>query len=719
MENSNFDTILDNMFANPFTKLTEEHKKIIMSYDRPTPDLHIIENESNFLQTGYIKYPWLIGSIKFSALFCWPCILFTKKNKSCFTNAPGYKYSRSPEQFITTVQAHQESQMHMQSMLNYVSTKKSLLQLPQNDMKTQIAKHNAICQRDRQIIKQLVRAASYLATHELAYNGIEASTSKTNFVDLLGMLSEDDFTLRSHLLGADNSSFNGTSESVQNGIYESIASVILKRIVTEVNSAQFVSIMLDESVAEGSNHSELTIILRYLDDSSSVRERLVGFTDVTNHRSAAELMHVVLEAVQAYSSSEKLIAHCYTGTAVKGQEIAELRAILKENFPSAAFVHSFTYKLNAWLVQSLSSISRCDKFFKTITSVDNFFCESPKRKMALAAIAAIRDPSTADANQHGHSSMLAKVEQHKTDLIRLFQSITIDNVAEWDSTDYNLASGLLTSCQTFEFIFLLTMFTEVFPLIYDLIENLQKTKANFSASQKFVDQALQKLIEYRKSDQFNVIFSDTTEFCYRQHEFPDALLTMANDEYREELLSNFDAIMSILITELGHFSTIEDLDFFNLLDSTKFTEYSCRFPTDLFDKFLVKYHGDYQNAGNSLQLELKSIYDDPTMDGKTILDIMTYINQHELNGTFSAITKLCQLFLTFPGISTAIDGSLPIFQRLKSKLAHQIASDRLQNLTIIATHACIVSALKAENLFYDAVIDDFATRNAITLTEWK
>lgn len=719
MENSNFDTILDNMFAKPFTKLPEEHKKMVMSYDLPTPDLHIIENEPNFLQTGYRKYPWLIGSIKFSSLFCWPCILFTKKTKSCFTNAPGYKYSRSPEHFMLTVETHQESQIHMQSMLSYVSAKNSLNLLPQIDRKSQIAKHNAICQRDRQIIKQLVKAASYLATHELAYDGIEASTSTTNFADLLSILSEDDYALRSHLVGADNSSFNGTSESVQNGIYESIASVILKKIVTEVNSAQFVSIMLDESVADGSNHSELTIILRYLDDNSLVRERLVGFTDVTNHRSAGELMSVVLEAVQAYSSSDKLIAHCYTGTAVKGQEIAELRAIMKENFPSAAFVHFFTYKLNAWLVKSLSSISRCDKFFKTITSVDNFFCESPKRKTALAAIAAIRDPSTADAGQQGHNSMLAKVEQHKNDLIKLFQSITIDNIAEWDSTDYNLASGLLTSCQTFEFIFLLTMFSEVFPVIYDLIENLQQTKANFSISQKLVDQGLQKLIEYRKSDQFNVIFSDTTDFCYRQHEFPDALLTMANDEYREELLSNFDAIMSILITELGHFSTMEDLDFFNLLDSTKFPAYNCRFPTDLFEKFITKYHGDYHNAGNNLQLELISIYGDPTMDGKTILDILTYTNQHELNGTFSSISKLCQFFLTFPGISAAIDGSLPIFQRLKSKLAHQAANDRLQNLTIIATHASIVSALKAENSFYDAVIDDFATRNAIILTEWK
>lgn len=708
--------ILDDMFARS-TKLTEEHKKVALSYERPTPDLHIIENDSNFLQTGYAKYPWLIGSIKFSALFCLPCILFAQKTKSCFTNAPGYKYSRSPEQFMLTVETHQKSQIHMQSMLCYVSVK-SLLQ-PQIDRKTELDKHNANCQRDRQIIKQLVKAASYLATHELAYDGIEASTSATNFTDLLSILSEDDYVLRCHLLGADNSSFTGISESVQNGIYESIASVILKRIVTEVNSAQFVSIMLDESVAEGSNHSELTIILRYLDDNSLVRERLVGFTDVTNHRSADELMLVVLEAVQAYSSSDKLIAHCYTGTAVKGQEIAELRAIMKENFPTAVFVHCFTYKLNAWLVKSLSSISRCDKFFKTITSVDNFFCESPKRKMALASIAAIRDPSTADAAQQGQSSMLGKVEQHKTDLIRLFQSITIDNVAEWDSTDYNLASGLLTSCQKFEFIFLLTMFSEVFPVIYDLIENLQKTKANFSTSQKLVDQGLQKLIEYRKSDQFKVIFADTTDFCYRQHEFPDAVLTMANDEYREELLSNFDAIMGILITELGHFSTMEDLDFFNLLDSTLFPEYNYRFPTELFDKFITKYHGDYHNAGNNLRLELSSIYGFPAMDGKTILDIMMYINQSELNGTFSALTKLCQFFLTFPGTSSAIDGSLPIFQRLKSKLAHQALNDRLQNLTIIATHASIVSALKAENSFYDAVIDDFATRNAITLTEWK
>lgn len=719
METSNFDTILDNMFAKLFTNLTEEQQFNVMSHDRPTPDLHIVENEPNFLQTGYSKYPWLIGSNKFSALFCWPCILFTKKTKSCFTNPPGYKHARSPEHFMLTVETHQESQIHMQSMLNYVSAKKNLLLSPQMDRKTQIAKHNAICQRDRQIIKQLVKAATYLATHELAYDGIEAATSTTNFTDLLAMLSEDDYALQSHLLVVDNASFNGTSDSVQNGIYESIASVILRRIVAEVNSARFVSIMLDESVADGSNHSELTIILRYLDDNSLVRERLVGFTDVTNHRSAGELISVVLEAIQAYSSSDKLIAHCYTGTAVKGQEIAELRAIMKENFPSAAFVHCFTYKLNAWLVKSLSSIIRCDKFFKTITSVDNFFCDSPKRKVALAAIADIRDPYAADARQQGHNSMLAKVEQHKNDLIRLFQTITIDNVAEWDSTDYNLASGLLTSCQTFEFIFLLTMFSEVFPVIYDLIDNLQKTKASFSTSQELVDQALQRLIEYRKSDQFNVIFSDTTDFCYRQHEFPDSLLTVANDDYREELLSNFDAIMSILITELSHFSTMEDLDFFNLLDSTKFPAYNGRFPTDLFDKFIMKYHGDYHYAGKKLQLELSCIYGDSTMDGRTILDILTYINQNELNGTFSEISKLCQFFLTFPGISTAIDGSLPIFQRLKSMLTHQKASDRLQNLTIIASHKSIVSALKAENSFYDSVIDDFASRNGIVLTEWK
>ena len=83
------------------------------------------------------------------------------------------------------------------------------------------------------------------------------------------------------------------SKSTQNGIILCCGNVILKEIISDIKKVKFFSILADE-VQDVSNKQQMSLVIRFLDLSFSVREEFVGFIHCSEGLSGKALSEVIL-----------------------------------------------------------------------------------------------------------------------------------------------------------------------------------------------------------------------------------------------------------------------------------------------------------------------------------------------------------------------------------------------------------------------------------------
>ena len=158
--------------------------------------------------------------------------------------------------------------------------------------------HNQEVRKNREILKRLTDVVCFLGEHELAFRDhieSESSSNKGNYVDLLNLLAKYDEPLKFHL---DNSKvFKGTSNLIQNDLIASRGEVALKRIKTEIKDAWFVAIMADETT-NIANVCQLSKVVRYLTKTENIKERFLGFVNISLERTASSLYNLVQKTIE-------------------------------------------------------------------------------------------------------------------------------------------------------------------------------------------------------------------------------------------------------------------------------------------------------------------------------------------------------------------------------------------------------------------------------------
>ncbi|KAJ4430284.1 hypothetical protein ANN_22496 [Periplaneta americana] len=115
-------------------------------------------------------------------------------------------------------------------------------------LKSDVARHNEMVKKNREILKRLIDAMCFLAMQELPFRGhgeSEDSLNKGNYIELLHLLSNYDTTLREHL--ESSTTFKGTSNRIQNDLITAISGMLMESIKNDISMAQHVAIILDET----------------------------------------------------------------------------------------------------------------------------------------------------------------------------------------------------------------------------------------------------------------------------------------------------------------------------------------------------------------------------------------------------------------------------------------------------------------------------------------
>ncbi|PNF20392.1 hypothetical protein B7P43_G09708 [Cryptotermes secundus] len=165
------------------------------------------------------------------------------------------------------------------------------------------------------------------------------------------------------------------------------------------------------------------------------------------------------------------------------------------------------HKLNIVLSQSVSSIKKCNMFFKTLNSFSYFFSASSKRMHCLDQEVKKRFPKVAPTRWNYNSRLVETICEYKFELNTMFQSI-IENPDNWDNETYFAARGFLSVLQELNFNFLLAVFKDLFSVTTVLFDILQTKSNDISLCIRKVTEGKEDIA--KKRENFENIFSETS-----------------------------------------------------------------------------------------------------------------------------------------------------------------------------------------------------------------
>ena len=191
---------------------------------------------------------------------------------------------------------------------------------------------------NRQLLYKLLSTIRFLACQGLALRG-DASEEDSNYTQLLGI---DDPRIFEWVRKKTN---KYSSQCIQNEMLTIMSLTILRKIVANVQSAMFYTIMVDETT-DFSNKEQVVLVLRWVDCDFNVHEDFIGLYNVPSI-SANVLTSVIKDALQRLNLCiSKVRGQCYDGASnMSGIKSGVAKQILDEE-KRAIFTHCYGHALN-------------------------------------------------------------------------------------------------------------------------------------------------------------------------------------------------------------------------------------------------------------------------------------------------------------------------------------------------------------------------------------
>ena len=211
-----------------------------------------------------------------------------------------------------------------------------------------------------------------------------------------------------------------------------------------------------------------------------------------------------------------------------------------------------------------------------------------------------RFPKLAPTRWNYSSRLVETVKENKDDIMDLLRNI-LEIPTKFDEKTKTSAGGLLAALDTFDFNFLLHVFSSIFPLTEFLFSVLQ-TKSMDIVHCSFIVESTMKKITQMRDTKFEEMWNFVTEnygepVCKRKQ-------TLSPKEKYSQLFHEiFD---NILLQMKARFSSMEKLEFIELLDCSKFQLYDVTFPAKAFESLKRSYSSFFQFS--RLHSELTVLY---------------------------------------------------------------------------------------------------------------
>ncbi|XP_057291325.1 52 kDa repressor of the inhibitor of the protein kinase-like [Hydractinia symbiolongicarpus] len=674
------------------------------------------------------KFPWLCYSPAVDGAYCLPCVLFgekfpTKTNKIKKLFSESFRYwPDANAHFLkhnSSTGLHADTSAVFTSFIsNYFGKSQPIDILVDSNRRKKIAENRKKLVPIVQAIIYSGRQGQALRGHrdDSQYHGEvgEFSCGRVgNFVELLNFrVQGGDTILAEHLK---NSPKNATyiSKTTQNELISCCGEFILDKLVSEIKNNVFYSILADEA-SDSSHKEQMSLVLRFVDDSFNIREEFIQFIHCDEGLSGKDLQSVLCKCLEHLKLNIKdCRGQAYDGAgAVAGYKNGLSARILSLN-RKAIYVHCNSHRLNLSVGKSCT-VSLVSHVMTKIKHITYFFKFSEKRHQALldnikkycplATVTKLTDVCRTrwveritglDTFQELYIAIYVTLEEMKLNLEMKYNHDTSKQ-----------AVGFFHQIANFEFVVTLVITRSIFDVTLHVTQLLQNKSIDIMDSIDLI-KTLQNVLRQTRNnvDHFHDLwYKETLSLCAkvgieeekkrtvgRQINRDNHPFTCMSDFYKKavtnplldhlnsEMKSRFEPIALSVYNGL----CIVPAKMINLLSNGKVNW------KEKFTSFSSFYEDDLPNAlALSGELELWERYwvDFKGTRPETIAQTLKSIDLK----VFVNLNVALRILATIPVTTCECERSFSSMRKLKSYTRTTMVSDRLNGLALMYIHNEIV-----------------------------
>lgn len=687
------------------------------------------------------KFTWLTFSRSLNGVFCIYCAIFGKfggKDKRTplkkLVVVPLQKYSKLLGK-DGDLSCHHEYWYHKDSTI-YAKNFIDIYENPQKDVRNVLdTERNKLVAENRARLLPIVESIIFLGKQNIPFRGHRDSgilnnnsvINEGNFRELLRYrINSGDNILKNHLESA-SSKATYISSVTQNQIIACCGNEILHQILCKIKFNQYYSVIFDETT-DVSHASQMSVVIRYVDDSGDPQESFVGFIDChadnynkTTHEpylTGEVLANTVTKFLKSHDLNPNYCVGIGTDTCnlMLGEQKGAVTE-LKKYFVNALRCPCKNHALNL-------SISKCNKVqsvrnsLGVITEIVAFFNASSKRSFVLKSVNDEKLKSLCETRWvDRHQSVI----KFKSSLKQIVKCLSI--ISEWrDLESASKANCLKTSVLTLNFLVSLHCLTEVLSVTVNLSKILQSK----SISKQYADGLIKGVIETLKqkrqhaSENFETIFKEVEKNAIELEVsvvLPRTTKSQKNRPNPEVKTPEDYFRITVFIPLLD--SIIEDLQVRFNDNGMLIFDFNILIPQVLIAADYTKINEALENIARYLsKIENSSenyIY--TTIRGETDLYKTMWQNLEDIPNSIDLAFKKCdqdlfpfikkslKIALTWPSSVATAERSFSSLRRLKTWLRSNMSQDRLVGLALLHVHGWDIE-IKPES-----VIDRFVNES--------
>ncbi|KAL6542463.1 hypothetical protein OROMI_024065 [Orobanche minor] len=485
-----------------------------------------------FCVSWFRKWDWLEYSIEKYAAFCFVFYLFKHEIEAnaggdSFVNG-GFKSWNKPDRFTKHVGGVKS--LHNLAYEKYVNSrdgkKKSIIVSFDNV--------NDVSEKEYVVrLKASLSCVRYLLRQGLAFRvhrESKESLNRGNFIELLKLLKTHNEAISKVTL--ENAPINCQliAPQIQKDITNCCAKETTNLIMEELGNDYF-AILADES-SDVSQKEQLPLCLRYVEGKTrKIVERFIGLVHVGDTTYLSLTNTIVSLLVEHSLSPSKIQGQGYDGASNMKGEIHGLKTLIRQDTPSAYYVHCFAHQLQLTLVAIVKKNNECAWLFDTLATLLNVIRVSCKRREMIRDFQAQKIFEALEVGDIETGSGLNQElglkrpgenrwsSHYKTilNVMSLFCTIVKVLVMIGKSgsnlDDKAKAQGILYSLESFDFVFMAQLMSTIFGYTNILCVALQKKKNQDIVSAMRLVDLTKILLQKMREDGWETHLKKVISFC--------------------------------------------------------------------------------------------------------------------------------------------------------------------------------------------------------------
>ena len=502
----------------------------------------------------------------------------------------------------------------------------------------------------------------------------------------------------------------------------------MKSIVEEIGGDVF-CLLVDES-ADVSGKEQMAVVLRYVDKSGLIKERLIGIVHVSE-TSASCLKSSIDILFGKYGLSIKQVrGQGYDGASNMRGEFNGLRALIMRENSSAYYIHCFAHQLQLVIVAVAKKNDDISDFFDMVSLLINVAGESCKRKDMIResqqervakAIGSGQLSTGMGLNQEqslqragdthwsSHYRTLQRINSLFPDVIEVLQYVEKEGPTD---AKRRQARGLMDYLKDFDFVFHLQLMLLILGHANCLSLSLQRKDKDILEAMSEVQLTKQKFQQIR-DDGWDSILSYVLSFC-EEHGIPKLDMEQEYiDRHKPRKKTNrtnyqhykYDCLNPVIDLQLAEFN-----DRFNEVNSELLTNIAAFSPKNSFDAFKIEslmelakaYPDDFDPRDlDDLIIELNIYIDNVRADARfaqvaTISELGKLMVDTNKNLSLPLVYRLLKLVLVLPIATASVERCFSVVKIVKTDLRNRIGDGFMND--------CVICFVEQE--FLDAIPND-------------